>query len=99
MQDQRFLINRSTGRFITSGYTIRAYAHSTDASVSNYSGSPSATYTSDGYGSHYADIATTMKATLVIFDSDGSPLTVRENMKGILLQGDNQPTIEPDGVT
>lgn len=95
MRDTRFLINRNTGKFITTGYTIRAYNYSTDTSVSNYTGSPIVTYTSDDYGAHYADITATTKVTLVILDSDGSPLTVRDNMKGIILQGDNQPTIMP----
>ena len=94
MRHSLTLLNKRTGLPITSGYTVKAYNYSA-TSTSAFSGSAAYTYTNNSDGTYSASITTTFKATIVLFSSGGSQLEVRDNVKGILLQGDNQPTIQP----
>jgi len=89
------VINKTTGA-PQNGYTVSLYAYSTGSS--GYSGSALYTYTDGQNGTYYADVTTTIKGTVVVVTSGGSTV-VPPNKIGIIVQGDNQPTIQPGGTT
>lgn len=76
-----------------SGYTVRIYAYD-DSDPNKYSGSILYTMTDNGDGTYHADITTTIKATITV-ESPSGTITVPEQFKGYLFQGDNQLTIDP----
>ena len=91
MRYARTLLDKNTGE-AKSGYTMAIYAYS---SVSPYyTGSALYTMTDNSDGTYYADITTTIKGTIVI-TTPSSTTIVPSNFIGALIEGDNQPTIEP----
>jgi len=82
---------------LASGYTVKLYAYSTASPF--YTGSPLYTFTDNGDGSYYADIATTMKGTIVVTATGSTVVTVPVSYIGQIFQGDNQLTIQPGGTT
>ena len=88
------LMNGNTGLPVTSGYTISAYQYSA-TSASAFTGSALYTYSNHADGTYSISVSETFQATIVIFNSDSDQLPVRANCKGILIEGDNQPTLPP----
>jgi len=88
--------NAANGIGLT-GYTVRAYNHSTG--TSGYSGSVVYTLTDGDNGVYYANVTETFKATIVVTNSGSTIVTVPTHLVGIVLWGDNILTITPGGTT
>ena len=95
MRDSRYIFGKNDGK-PKAGYTLKLYAFSTGSS--GYTGSALYTYTDNSDGTYYADITTTIKGTFVTTTPTGVTV-VPDNLIGVIVQGDNQPTIQPGGTT
>jgi len=95
MRDSRYICGKNDGKPKT-GYTLKLYAFSTGSS--GYTGSALYTYTDNSDGTYYADITTTIKGTFVTTTPTGVTV-IPDNLIGVIVQGDNQPTIQPGGTT
>ena len=96
MIDIRKVINKSTGALV-SGYTLEAHTWVDGNAMADYdSGTLIDTYTDSG-GEQTLDIATTVKAVLILKNSSGTQLQkIPSTTNGaIILEGDNRPDIEP----
>jgi len=82
---------------IRTGKTIYAYKYfsptnaSTTAGYSSTESSP-ATYTEVGNGVYYLNVTSTFKATIAIVKADS---TLQVTHLGVILTGDNEPTLAP----
>ena len=90
------IVGANTGR-LKSGYTVQIFAYSTGSS--GYSGSALYTLSDNGDGTYYTEITTTIKGTVVITTPTNGTTVVPTNKIGIILQGNNQPTIMPGSST
>jgi hypothetical protein len=84
--------------FPLTGYTAYLYAYTTATPYYSTSSTALYTFTDNSDGTYYIDCTTTIKGTVVIV-SPGGTTTVPANYIGHLFEGDNQPTIAPEGST
>lgn len=91
MRDTRYILDPNGKP--KANYTVKAYEYQ---STSPYYDASSliGTYEDNSDGTYYLDVATTIKATIVITTPKGVT-RVPTNLIGIVLEGDNRPDLEP----
>lgn len=97
MKYSRAIVDKASSK-LQSGYTLLAYAYTTSSPYYDTSTTAVYTFTGDGNGLYYIECSETFKATLVVQTPNGSTLTFTA-WTGIIIEGDNQPTIMPEGST